>query len=157
MLINGEEVYLFNPWQIQSWKDEDICIQVNELIKQYNPNDDTMYGIAKNIEVIANINYLYGEMISRLTSSVAQLKLENNSREAKLVYQLRNDWTKVNKEKPPAISYFEAQAFDSVKTDREKELDKLALLNRFKYAYDSMSEKMNALKKKMESIKFEEF
>lgn len=157
MLINGEKVYMYNPWQVQRWTDDEISQQVSELIKQYNPEEDTMYGIAKNIEVMANINYLYGEMISRLTSEHSKLKLENNARESKLVYQLRNDWSKVNSDKAPAISYFEAQAYDSVQSDRTKELDKLALLTRFKYAYDSMEAKMNALKKKMESIKYEEF
>lgn len=157
MLINGEQVYLFNPWQVSRWKDEEICEQVNELIKLYNPNEDTMYGIAKNIEVMANINYLYGEMISRLTSQYSEKKLRNNARESKLVYQLRNDWVKANKDKAPAISYFEAQAYESVQDDRKEELDKLSLLTRFKYAYESMEAKMNALKKKLESIKYEEF
>lgn len=157
MIISGEEVYLFNPWQVQRWTEDEINQQVNELIKQYKPEADTMYEIAHNIEVMANINYLYGEMISRLTSEHAKMKLENNSREAKLVYQLRNEWSKVNKEKAPAISYFEAQAYDNVEADRRKEQDKLSLLTRFKYAYESMESKMNALKKKMESIKYEEF
>ena len=55
------------------------------------------------------------------------------------------------------MSYFEAKASEFVKEDREKQFEIQSDLTRFKYAYDSIENKMNAIKKKMESIKFEEF
>lgn len=158
MIIDGQKVYLFNPWQIKRWKDEEIQIQVIELIKLYDPENDTMYGTSKNIEIISDINYLYGEMISRLTNQVSHLKLENDTREAKEVVRTRKNWLKEHPgEKPPAMSYFESEAEEIVKESRDLQFEKNADLTRFKYAYESMGEKMNALKKKLESIKYEEF
>ena len=158
MIIDGQKVYLFNPWQIKRWKEEEIQIQVTELMKMYDPENDTMYGISKNIEVISDINYLYGEMIARLTDEVAKLKLENDTKEAKETVRTRKAWAKDNPgDKAPAISYFEAEAKEIVKEMREKQYDKSSDLTRFKYAYESMENKMNALKKKLESIKYEEF
>lgn len=158
MIINGEKVYLFNPWQIKRWTEDEICMQVNELIKMYDPEDDTMYGTSKNIEIISDILYLYGEMIARLTNETATLKLENDSREAKETVRVRKNWIKDNPgEKAPAMSYFEAEAQDIVRDSREKQNDRNSDLTRFKYAYESMEAKMNALKRKQDSIKYEEF
>lgn len=158
MDINGEKLYLFNPWNIKDWDDQMICGQVEQLIKQYNPNADTMWELADDIEIIANIQYLYGEMISRLTNEVANLKLDNDTNEAKKIVESRKAWKKENpEEKMPAMSYFEALAEESVKIKREKQNEKSGMLTRFKYAYDSMEQKANALKKKQDSIKYEEF
>lgn len=158
MIIDGEKVYLFNPWQIKRWTDDEICAQVNELIRRYDPNADTMYELSMDIEIISDIQYLYGEMISRLTNEVATSKLANDSEEAKAVVRTRKNWILDNPgEKAPAIGYFEAQASEIVREARNKQYDKNSDLTRFKYAYESMESKMNALKKKLESIKYEEF
>ncbi len=158
MIIDGQKVYLFNPWQIKRWKDEEISMQVNELIKLYDPEDDTMYGISKNIEIISDILYLYGEMIARLTEQTATIKLRTDTTEAKETVRTRKDWIIENPgEKAPAISYFEAKAKEIVQDDRDKQNDLNSNLIRFKFAYESMEAKMNALKRKQDSIKYEEF
>ena len=158
MIIDGEKIYLFNPWQIKRWKEDEICAQVNELIKKYDPNADTMYQLSMDIEIISDIQYLYGEMISRLANEVATSKLRNDTAEAKAVVRLRKNWILDNPgEKAPAMSYFEAQACESIQEERDKQNTASSDLTRFKYAYESMEAKMNALKKKLESIKYEEF
>ena len=158
MIIDGEKVYLFNPWQIKRWTEDEICAQVNELVKRYDPNADTMYQISMDIEIISDIQYLYGEMISRLANEVSTAKLRNDSAEAKAVVRMRKEWVLDNPgEKAPAMSYFEAKASESVQESRDKQNEKSSDLTRFKYAYESMESKMNALKKKLESIKYEEF
>ena len=158
MIIDGEKVYLFNPWQIKRWTEDEICIQVNELIKIYNPEDDTMYGISRNIEIISDILYLYGEMIARLTDQVATIKLKTDSAEAKETVRTRKNWIADHPgEKAPAITYFEAEAKEIVQKDRDSQNDLISDLTRFKYAYESMESKMNALKRKQDSIKYEEF
>lgn len=158
MLIDGERVYLFNPWQIKRWTQDEICAQVNELIKLYDADDDTMYGISKNIEIISDILYLYGEMIARLTDETASIKLKTDTVEAKETVRTRKNWIVDHPgEKAPAISYFEAEAREIVMADRDKQNDLSADLIRFKYAYDSMESKMNALKRKQDSIKYEDF
>lgn len=158
MIIDGQKVYLFNPWNIKRWKEEEICVQVNELLNNYNPEDDTMYGISKNIEILSDINYLYGEMIARLSEEVAMLKLKNDTKEAKETVRTRKEWIAEHpNEKAPAMSYFEAKAEESTKEEREEQYKKSSDLTRFKYAYESMEQKMNALKKKQDSIRYEEF
>lgn len=158
MIIDGEKVYLFNPWQIKRWTEDEICIQVNELIKLYNPEDDTMYGISRNIEIISDILYLYGEMIARLTDQVATIKLKTDSAEAKETVRTRKNWIVDHPgEKAPAITYFEAEAKEIVQKERDAQNDLASDLTRFKYAYESMESKMNALKRKQDSIKYEEF
>ena len=158
MEINGEKLFLFNPWKIKDWTDEMICQQVELLIKKYNPDAETMWQLADDIEIIANIQYLYGEMISRLTNEVANLKLSNDSTEAKKIVDARKNYKKDNPEdKMPAMSYFEALGEEAVRDSRELQNSKNEMLTRFKYAYDSMEQKANALKRKQESIKYEEF
>lgn len=158
MIINGEEVYLYSPFQVKRWTEEEIEKEVHILLKRYNSNADTMYTMSENIETIANINYLYGEMVSRLENELATLKLEADSEESKAIYLLRQEWIAENpKEKVPAMSYFEAKAETSVKEKRERQYRTKAMLSRFKYAYDSMEQKMNAIKKKQEAIKYEEW
>lgn len=158
MIINGEKVYLYSPFQAKRWTEEEIELEVADLFKKYNPDADTMYLLSENIETIANINYLYGEMVSRLENELAMVKLEADSDESKAVYLYRREWVAENpKEKPPAMSYFEAKAEASVKEKREKQYKLKAMLSRFKYAYDSMEQKMNAIKKKQDAIKYEEW
>ena len=158
MLIDGEKVYLFNPWKIKRWSEDEIATQVNHLIELYNPEDDTMYGVSLNIEVVADILYLYGEMIARLTDKSAKLKLENDSREQKEIVRTRKNWIVDHPgDKAPAMSYFEAEASEIVREKRNEQIDAQSDLTRFKLAYESMEQKINALKKKQESIRYEEF
>ena len=55
------------------------------------------------------------------------------------------------------MSYFEAQARELAKDEREKMLMKYEMLTRFKFSYDSYEAKINAIKKKIDSIRYEEF
>lgn len=157
MIIGGEEVYLYSPFDVKRWTEDEIEKEVGKLYKQYNSSANSMYEYANNIEIIANIMYLYGEMVSRLNSEYAIKKLEVDYEEAKEVRDLRKQWSETTSEKAPAISYFESAAKVKLKEKRQNVLNIKSYADRFKYAYDSYEEKINALKKKMEAIKFEEF
>ena len=157
MLINGEEVYLYNPFDVKRWTYEDIEKEVGMLVKKYNPNANAMFEYANNIEILSNIMYLFGEIISRCNEEYALMKLDVDYEENKEKKDLRKRWSETTSEKPPAMDYFEAEAKVKVKEKRQKTLDKKSQAERFRYSYDSYQEKINALKKKMESIKFEEF
>lgn len=154
MQINGEEVYLYSPFDVKRWTNEEVERETGLLIKRYNPNADTMYQLALNVETLANINYLFGEMIARLEFEYGVLKEQVKQKEDKAVYTLRNEW---HNERVPNIDYFKARASELVETERTRCLEKLEMLNRFKYAYKVYEEKINAVKKKMDSIKYEEF
>ena len=151
-----EKTYLYNPFDVKIWSDEMIEQQVRLLIPRYKADDDTMFGMARNVETLANIMYLFGEMIARLTREYGIMKIEVDSKEKKQVTIERRKWVKENpNEKVPAISFFEGEASEFVREERIKMAKKYEELTRFKEASDKYEQIMNAIKKKMEAYKFE--
>lgn len=150
-----EKLYMFNPWAIQNADSQKIADTYSKLQNELIENADTGFQIAKNIEIYANMNYLIGEMVARLQQEYDTLKTENSIIENKQVYMQRKQWQETQKEKPPAMSYFEAMAKEFVKDDTKKLAELGARLFRFKKAYESIDSKQNALKKKIEAIRYE--
>lgn len=150
------KAYLFNPFDVKDWSDKQIEEQVRTLIPKYKAQDDTMYGMASNVEVLANIMYLFGEMIARITREYGLLKIDVDAKEKKQITIQRKTWVEENpNEKAPAMSYFEAKAAEFVRDDKDKLMSKYEQLTRFKQAYESYEHIMNAIKKKMEAVKYE--
>lgn len=150
-----EKLYMFNPFTIQDAKNEDIAQTYMNLQNLIIEDADTGFEIAKNIEIYANMNYLIGEMIARLQREYDLLKTEISIMENKQVYMQRKQWENTQTTKPPAMSYFEAMAKEFVKEDSKKLAELGARLFRFKKAFESIDSKQNALKKKMEAIRYE--
>ena len=155
----NKELYLFNPFEIKKKTElelKDIYEAVyNELIEESKVC--TMYEYAHNIEVYSNLNYISGEIIARLQKDVIELKTKIKIDTALVQVEERQKYIHEIDKKAPAMSYFEALATRFSKDDISKLADKECSLTRFKNAYKSVEEKINALKKKMESIKYEEF
>ena len=153
----NEKLYLFNPFDIKNWTNEQVKEQLTMLINKYDVDAFTPYQYALNIENLANQMYLIGEMVARLHELVYINKAELESEESLQVYKQRDVWEKTHEGKAPAMAYFQALASDFVK-DKRLTLAKLESdLKRFKIAYESIEAKMNAVKKKMEAVKYEEF
>lgn len=153
----NKDLYLFNPFEIKK-KDEKELKQIYELV--YNELLDecnTMYEYAHNIEVYSNLNYIIGEIIARLQRDVIQLETKIKIDTAITQTDERKNWNTDVDGKPPAIAYFEALAIRFSQDNINRLADKKCSYMRFKNAYKSTEEKINALKKKMESIRFEEF
>ena len=150
-----EKLYLFNPFTIQNTNSQRIADTYTNLQKEIVENADTGFQISKNIEIYANMNYLIGEMIARLQQEYDTLKTDISIQENKQVYMQRKQWQETQKEKPPAMTYFEAMAKEYVKEDSKKLAELGARLFRFKKAYESIDSKQNALKKKIEAIRYE--
>lgn len=150
-----EKLYMFNPFTIQNADSEQIADTYTNLQNMLVENADTGYLISNNIEIYANMNYLLGEMIARIQQEYDLLKTEISIKENKQIYLQRKNWQETNKEKAPAMSYFEAIAKESVKEDSKKLAELGARLFRFKKAYESIDSKQNALKKKIEAIRYE--
>ena len=158
MFESVEKTYLYNPFDVKDWSDAMIEKQVRMLIPRYNAEDDTLYGMARNVEALANIMYLFGEMVARLTKEYGLLKIDCDAREKKQITIERRKWVKENpNEKVPAMSFFEAEATEFVRDDKEKLMEKYADLTRFKEASDKYEQIINAIKKKMDAVKYEEF
>lgn len=150
-----EKLYMFNPFTIQNADSQKIADTYSNLQKELIENADTGFQISKNIEIYANMNYLIGEMIARLQQEYDALKTDISIQENKQVYMQRKQWQETQKEKPPAMSYFEAMAKEYIKEDSKKLAELGARLFRFKKAYESIDSKQNALKKKIEAIRYE--
>ena len=150
-----EKMYLFNPFTIQNAESEKIAETYSNLQNALEIETDTGFNISKNIELYANMNYLIGEMIARLQKEYDTLKTEISIAENKQIYMQRKQWQETNVEKAPAMSYFEAMAKEYVKDESKKLADLGARLFRFKKAYESIESKQNALKKKLEVIRYE--
>ena len=153
-----EKTYLYNPFDVREWTDKQIEEQVKMLIPRYRANDDTMFGMANNIETLANIQYLFGEMIARLTREYGLLKIDVDAKEKKQITIQRKMWVQENPgEKVPAMTFFEAKASEFVREDKDRLMEKNEQLTRFKQAYESYEQIINAIKKKMDAVKYEEF
>lgn len=150
-----EKLYMFNPFTIQNADSQKIADTYTNLQNRLIQEADTSWKLASNIEIYANMNYLIGEMIARIQQEYDELKTEISIAENKQVYMQRKQWTETQKEKPPAMSYFEAMAKEYVKENSKKLAELGARLFRFKKAYESIDSKQNALKKKIEAIKNE--
>lgn len=152
-----EELYLFNPFRIKSKTEIELKDIYEKIYKELKEEPNTMYEYAHNIEIYSNLNYLVGEIIARLQKDAIELKTKIKIDTAITQTEERKNWNSEIDGKPPAISYFEALATRFSQKDINSLADKECSLSRFKNAYKSIEEKINALKKKMESIKYEEF
>ena len=150
-----EKLYMFNPFTIQNADSQKIADTYTKLQNELIENPNTGFEISKNIEIYANMNYLIGEMIARLQQEYDTLKTDISIQENKQIYIQRKQWKETQKEKPPAMSYFEAMAKEFVKDDSKKLAELGSRLFRFKKAYESVDSKQNALKKKIEAIRYE--
>lgn len=149
-----EPHYLLNPHLLKTSTDEELSRQINDLAGRYR-HSDVAYDVAYNIELESDLLMIYGEMIARLQEDYSLIKLDADTLEAKTIYQLRSDWTRTTSDKAPSIDYFKAQASEIVRDKREKQFKTEAMLTRFKKAYSSLETKQNALKKKLEAMRYE--
>lgn len=152
----NEKEYLFNPFRIKDVPNSKLQEMYEETFNQLTDDPNSMFEYAHNIEIYSNLMYICGECIARFTRDIIELKTKIQIETAVNQVEERKNWDTSNG-KAPAISYFEALATRMSKDDISKLADKECFLKRFKNAYDSIETKTNALKKKLESIKYEEF
>lgn len=152
-----DKLYMFNPFRINEWTDEEVQKQFEILLGQYDHEAEIVSLMARNVEVLANQMYLMGEMIARYSERVSNLKLEVKVKSALIIQEERNNWARISKSKIPAMTYFESVADSKLMEERRQLIDCETRLTRFKYAYNATEERMNAQKKKIEAFKFEEF
>lgn len=153
----NEKYYLFNPFNIKKADEKKLQELYNQVFNQLIENPNTMYEFAKNIEVYANMMYICGEIIARLTEDIINLKTTIEIDKATAIVEERKLWNVERDGKQPAMSYFEALGTRFCKDNIKLLADKEKSLRRFKNAYNSLEAKMNAIKKQMDAVKYEEF
>lgn len=155
-MIN-EKVFKFNPFNIKNWHDEEVKEQYDLLVEQLVDDDGTTFSLAHNIDTYANMGYLIGEMVARYYELVNVADAQIKTKIANQIVLQRKQWLKDSPDKAPAMSYFENMARSMFESEQIDIIRMEANLKRFKIAYDSIETKGNALKKKMESLKFDTF
>ena len=148
--------YFFNPFLMKTASDDELAREINNLAAQYIYDDQTPNDVVTNINLESDMLMIYGEFIARYQKDAELAKLDANILESKSTYQLRKDWVATSNEKPPAMSYFEAQGEEISKSLRITQINAESMLTRFKKAYTSLETKQNALKKKLEAMRYEE-
>ena len=152
--IASERVFMFNPFLISEWTDAEVIAQYT-LLERSLTLGEAPTELASDIETYANMGYLIGEMIARYYKIVADTDAILKVNTSNDVYRERNEWVKTHTDKIPAMSYFEAKT-QSKFLEEYKELSLYeSRLKRFKFAYDSIEHKQNALKKKLEAVRFD--
>lgn len=148
-----EEFNKFNPFNLKNETDDNIIDRITSLMDEIDEEADTMVVLSDNVILLTDVIYLYGELIARLQKKAALLKMQNNNEESMLAFKLKSEW---KNGKAPAIAYFNTQAAIQMTEKRNEEIEVGSQLTRIKYAYDATEEKINAVKKKIESIRYEE-
>ncbi len=153
------KMYLFNPFRIKDLKEIELQTLYEEVYQQLIQESEvcTMYEYAHNIEVYSNLEYIVGEIVARLQRDVIELKTTIKIDMALCQTEERKNWNVERDGKAPAIAYFEALATRFSQDKINRLADKECSLARFKNAYNSIEEKINALKKKMDAVRYEEF
>ena len=155
-MSNRERLFRFNPFQLVDWTEEQVIEQYTIMADNVCGNDTPME-IANDIDLYANCEYLLGEMTARYGEMVANDKAILESNIANEIYRERDQWLKEKTDKPPAMEYFKSKALSKYLKEQIMLNQKEASLKRFKIAYESIQDKQNALKKKMESIGIETY
>lgn len=153
----NEKEYLFNPFRIKEVTNSKLQEMYQETYNKLLSEPNSMYEYAHNIEVYTNLMYICGECIARFTREIIELRTKIQIDTAINQVEARKQWNTEGNGKAPAISYFEALATWKSKDDINKLADQECFRDRFKNAYNSLETKVNALKKRMEAIRFEEF
>lgn len=152
----NEKTYLYNPFRIKDITNAQLQELYNEIFERLIEEPNTMYDYSHNVEIYTNLMYICGECIARFTREIIDLKTKIQIETATFQAEERRNWDTEAYGKAPAISYFEALAVRMSQEDIKKLADKECFKTRFKNAYDTLESKCNAIKKKMEAVKYEE-
>jgi hypothetical protein len=154
--MTQERLFRFNPFKIMEWSEEELILQYN-ILEEALTCGDTPMELSNDIDLYANMGYLIGEMVARYSESVSNDDVILKTNIANEIYRERDQWVKEKVDKAPAMAYFESKALSKYIKESIILNQKEASLKRFKIAFESIQDKQNALKKKMESIKFDTF
>ena len=154
--MSEDKTFLFSPFDIKDWDYDEVHARYKYLQSKVYDNPISPYEVACNIENLANQNYLLGEMVARFDYEVSMFKAKIDKDYAVKVYEERDKWMVEHDSKPPAMAYFEALAEGNIFELRRELAAKQSDLKRFKIAYDSIENIMNAAKKKLEAMRHEE-
>lgn len=155
MEIKGKKIKEFNPFDLQNATQEQLTEEVKNLIDQIKEDADTPLDLSDNVLVYSKLLYLYGEIIVRCEKAYSLIKLENKNKELVLANDLKDQWQKEHEGKAPNAKYFDAKVALEMKEDKLKEIRRAEQVDRFRNAYDATKEKMNAVKRKIDSIRYE--
>lgn len=140
----------FDPFTVSQLTDEKIVEIITSSVAKCKPEAETVTELTENIMYLTDVLFLYGEMRSRNQERYSLLKYENDIKEKELVEELK----KASTEKK-AADFYKMEAAKQMKKDMEAEFKAQGDVKRLELAYDATQEKINAVKKKIEALKYE--
>lgn len=142
---------MFNPFNLAKTSEEDLVKKIDELLGEINEDYELMSELSNNVMILSDILPIYGELQARLQKEYSLAKYQNSIKETKIAYELKAECAT----KYP-MSYFNAMAQERMIEERREEMELQMRAQQMKYAFEATQEKINAVKKKIESIKFEQ-
>lgn len=156
--MNLQKTYIFNPFNIKNATLSDVAGTYTAVLGELHDDPNSLYEYSNNIEIYANLNYLIGEMLARSKKELVSAKNTLKIEEAKALVDSKKQFKIDNPtQKMPAVDHFKAIAIDRVKEHYLKLTDIEGTMLRYKTTFETNEQLQNALKKKMEAIKYEEF
>lgn len=141
---------IYNPFEIARVSEDQLVNQVKFLVNKCNENEKNESDFTQMVLDLTDVLYIYGELYARAQKDYSLKKYNNNTTETSLAYKLKAEAT----EKMP-IGYFNNLAQEKMLEDRKKEYELQLTTTRLKLAYDATQEKINAVKKKIDAMKYE--
>lgn len=139
----------YNPFDIKNISEDKIVKHIKDLINSLS-EDDNISALSENVVKLSDVLYLYGELLVRAQKEYSLIKYQNNTKEVALAYKKKSE----TKEKYP-MTYFSNLSQIEMENDYKQEIDAQMNVNRLKYAYEATQERINAIKKKIDSKKYE--
>ena len=152
----NEKLFMFNPFRIKEITNAQLQELYNDIFSKLIDDPQTIFQYSHNVEIYTNLMYICGECIARFTREIIDLKTKIQIDTAINQTEERKNWDTEKLGKAPAMNFFEARAIQLSQEDIKKLADKECFLKRFKNAYETLESKCNAIKKKIEAVKFEE-
>ena len=140
----------YNPFDISKYTDEQLVKHIEKLLKECDDTSENATDLAEDVLRLSDVLYIYGELQTRTSKEYSLVKYQNGIKEIKLAHELKS-----KSDEKAAASYFSALAQEQMVIDYMRETELKANVDRYKLAYDATQEKINAIKKKIDSKRYE--
>ena len=140
----------YNPFNLQKMSNIELVQNADTLINKCDDEADTEYQLSQNVLYLTDVLFIYAELVSRYQQDYNFAKYQNDIQETKISCELKQNST----EKRP-VSYYNMLAQEQMLPIRKEEFNMQRRYNEMKLSLDATKEKINGIKKQIDSIRSE--
>lgn len=140
----------YNPFNLQKMSNTELVQNADTLINKCDDEADTEYQLSQNVLYLTDVLFIYAELVSRYQQDYNFAKYQNDIQETKISCELKQNST----EKRP-VSYYNMLAQEQMLPIRKEEFNMQRRYNEMKLSLDATREKINGIKKQIDSIRSE--